>query len=278
MGIRHYRLAGFGLALGSIGLVAACSEPGAPVSPSPVGGGPTAVTRTAEIGSFEICKDYVGTPGPTVTFNIAVDTGGNGTIDSNIVVNLSNGQCQEFFPAVIPTVYNVVEQVPAGYTASWVRTTRTQAVTTTEPSVSGNTAVGTASGDRGQLIAFTNTQVQQPPGGGEGCTPGYWKQDQHFDSWTAPFTPSTLFSAVFENAFPGMTLLQVLEQGGGGLDALGRHTVAALLNAASPNVDFDLTTAQVISMFNATFPGTKAAYETRTDQFAALNELGCPLN
>ena len=39
--------------------------------------------------------------------------------------------------------------------------------------------------------------------------------------------------AGFDDAFPGMTLLEVLSQGGGGLNALGRHTVAALLNAAS---------------------------------------------
>ncbi len=72
-----------------------------------------------------------------------------------------------------------------------------------------------------------NIAAQDQYGGGEGCTPGYWKQSQHFDSWTG-YSPSTQFSAVFENAFPGKTLLQVLEQGGGGLNALGRHTVAAL--------------------------------------------------
>lgn len=115
-------------------------------------------------------------------------------------------------------------------------------------------------------------------GGGEGCTPGYWKQSQHFDSWTAPYQPGTLFSAVLENAFPGMTLLQVLQQGGGGLNALGRHTVAALLNAASPNVNFDLTVTQVIAEFNAVFPGTKPEYESLKDTFAGLNEQGCPLN
>ncbi|MDH3224417.1 MAG: hypothetical protein OEO23_11935, partial [Gemmatimonadota bacterium] len=71
-----------------------------------------------------------------------------------------------------------------------------------------------------------------PPGGGEGCTPGYWKQPHHFDSWTG-YDPEDLFSSAFEDAFPGMTLLEVLKQGGGGLKALGRHTVAALLNAAS---------------------------------------------
>ena len=116
----------------------------------------------------------------------------------------------------------------------------------------------------------------------QGCTPGYWKQSQHFDSWTAPYTPGTLFSSVFENAFPGLTLLQVLQlRGSDGdaqnqLNALGRHTVAALLNAASGVVDYEFTTAQVIAAFNAVFPG--GDYEGQKNIFATENESGCPLN
>jgi hypothetical protein len=111
--------------------------------------------------------------------------------------------------------------------------------------------------------------------GGQGCTPGYWKQGHHFDSWTSPYTPETLFSDVFENAFPGKTLLEVLGQGGGHLIALGRHTVAALLNAASPDVSYDLTVQEVIDMFNAVFPG--GDYEDLKDQFEDFNEQGCLL-
>lgn len=112
--------------------------------------------------------------------------------------------------------------------------------------------------------------------GDEGRAPGYWKQPQHSDSWSAPYTPDTLFSAVFEDAFPGMTLLEVLE-GGGGLNALGRHTVAALLNAAS-DVDYGQTTADVIAAFNAAYPGTKNAYNEVKGDFEYGNERDCPLN
>ena len=80
-----------------------------------------------------------------------------------------------------------------------------------------------------------------------GRTPGYWKQDQHFSSWPAPYYPvtttglgattATMFhQAGFQGSqFSGLTLLDVLgEQGNaGGYAALGRHIVAALLNAAS---------------------------------------------
>jgi hypothetical protein len=114
--------------------------------------------------------------------------------------------------------------------------------------------------------------------GGDGCTPGYWKQPHHFDSWPAPYDPTDLFSEHFEDAFPGMTLVDVLGNGGGGLNALGRHTVAALLNSASSGVSFELSPADVISAFNGVFPGTKAQYNALKDRFAGLNERLCPLN
>jgi cysteine-rich repeat protein len=116
-------------------------------------------------------------------------------------------------------------------------------------------------------------------GGGEGCTPGYWKQPQHFDSYPAPRTPDTLFSSVFENAFPGKTLLDVLSQGGGGLYALGRHTVAALLNAESAEVSYDLLPSEIIELFNDVFPSDKDTYNgLKDDLFEHFNEQVCPLN
>ncbi len=114
--------------------------------------------------------------------------------------------------------------------------------------------------------------------GGEGCTPGYWKQAHHFDSWTAPYTPDTPFADVFEDVFPGRTLLDVVSRNGGGLNALGRHTVAALLNAASAGVSYDEALADVIGQFNHVPPGTKSAYNQLKNSFEAYNEQGCPLN
>lgn len=142
---------------------------------------------------------------------------------------------------------------------------------------SGNSiTVEGVSWNRGAYVSLYNSEVPDE-GGGEGCTPGYWKQPQHFDSWTSTgYSPNQLFSSVFENAFPGMTLVQVLEQGGGGLYALGRHTVAALLNGASPAVEFELSAAQVISQFNGVFPG--GDYEGLKNDFAYLNERYCPQN
>ena len=113
--------------------------------------------------------------------------------------------------------------------------------------------------------------------GGEGCTPGYRSSPQHFDSYPDAYAPSTLFVDAFGvNAFPGRTLLYVLKQGGGGLIALGRHAVAALLNATSDGVDYDATPAGVIASFEEAY--TSGSYEDMKDVFATFNELGCPLN
>jgi hypothetical protein len=116
-----------------------------------------------------------------------------------------------------------------------------------------------------------------PPVGGQGCTPGYWRQSQHFSSWTG-YSPNQLFSSVFADAFPGKTLLEVVWLGGGGLNALGRMSVAALLNASSPDVSFDLTTQQVIDAFNtAHASGNKKTIEQQKNLFDFLNNQGCPL-
>jgi hypothetical protein len=263
-------------AIGALALVVGCSKP-TPASPSVATGGNLALTQQAELGKFEVCKQYAGTVGPTVTFNVVIDVNNDGTIESNTNIQLANGQCQEVWLA--PTDFanatiTVTETVPSGYTASYVKTTMTLPNTVTVGSpVSSNTITAPAGNQTGVLVVFTNTGI---PTGGEGCTPGYWKQGHHFDSWTAPYTPDTLFDDVFENAFPGLTLLDVLKLQGGGLEALGRHTVAALLNAASGNVSYPLTVSDVINGFNAVFPGGN--YETLKDRWAALNEAGCPLN
>lgn len=114
--------------------------------------------------------------------------------------------------------------------------------------------------------------------GGQGCSPGYWK---NHTPWPAPYTPGTLFNSVFNGgaAFAGKTLLQVLNQGGGGLNALGRQTVGALLNAASPNVSFELTPAQVIAKFNAAVAAGGSAIEDTKNEFEALTDVNgrvCP--
>lgn len=144
------------------------------------------------------------------------------------------------------------------------------------PTLTGtNVATAYTTRSKGAILTFFNRTYVPPPPVLAGCTPGFWKQEQHFEFWTG-YSPSTLFSDVFENAFPGKTLLQVVSAGGGGLTALGRHTVAALLNASNPNVNYGVATpAEVIAAFNAAYPGTQSSYNTLKNRFEDFNEIGC---
>lgn len=131
----------------------------------------------------------------------------------------------------------------------------------------------------GDVTASTQVTLPDdctPPVLLRGCTPGYWKQSQHFDSWPAGYTPNMLFNDLpgFPNAYPGMTLLQVLSLNGGGLNALGRHTVAAILNSAS-GFGVDLTALQ--NAFTSNWQDAEDA-EALHLILEALNEIGCPLN
>ncbi len=111
---------------------------------------------------------------------------------------------------------------------------------------------------------------------GTGCTPGFWKQDHHFDSWTT-YSPDDSFDAVFGVDAPGdKTLLETLEEGGGAEDALGRHAVAALLNAASPDVDYAFTEAEVIAIVQDAY--ATGEFEDAKDTLEEQNELECELD
>jgi hypothetical protein len=120
----------------------------------------------------------------------------------------------------------------------------------------------------------TPTNTPTPPAGGEGCTPGYWKQEHHFGSWVG-YAPSDSFDTVFGVDSSFVTLLDAVGANGGGENALGRHAVAALLNAASADVDSSFTTAGVIQMVQDAYES--GDFETTKNKFAADNESGCPL-
>jgi hypothetical protein len=87
-------------------------------------------------------------------------------------------------------------------------------------------------------------------GSGEGFSPGFWK---NHSGWPT-FLPDQLLSSVF-GPVPAYdateTLLDALNNGGGGVEALFRHAVAALLNATSPTISFPWTSTQVVTNVNA---------------------------
>jgi hypothetical protein len=139
------------------------------------------------------------------------------------------------------------------------------------------TATSYVNADMQRIFTFTNDYTA-PPVGNEGCTPGYWKQDHHFDSWTN-YAPGDDFDTVFGVDFfnPDITLLDALNLGGDktGINQLARHATAALLNAASGDVNSPMTEAEVIAAVQGATPAT---YQSVKNTLAANNELGCPLN
>ncbi len=90
--------------------------------------------------------------------------------------------------------------------------------------------------------------------GNEGLTPGFWKT--HPELWVG-YSPDDKFNEVFgvSIAIDGNfnpTLMEALNAKGGVspsnevYDALARHAVAALLNAAHPMVDYPMTGQEII--------------------------------
>ncbi len=132
----------------------------------------------------------------------------------------------------------------------------------------------------GRNTIFLNSNfflTAPPPGGGEGCTPGYWKN--HLDRWVK-YLPTDSYDNVFGvDAFGAaeLTLLEALVQGGGGEMALGRHAVAALLNATSGGqVDYAFAEEDVISIVRAAY--MSGDFESAKNQLANENEMGCPID
>jgi hypothetical protein len=138
------------------------------------------------------------------------------------------------------------------------------------------------------ISGMMSGNLSQPKGPAcAGCTPGYWRQPQHLDSWLATgFRPSDAFNTVFgvtayvrPDSTP-YTLLEVLQELQGNGDPisinLGFHAVAALLNAAHPGVNYGYEPGDIITLFinNIGTPGLAAKLK---NSFVMLNQRGCPL-
>ena len=130
-------------------------------------------------------------------------------------------------------------------------------------------------------IQDTIIEVLVPPRGDEGCTPGYWKQEHHFDSWVPTgYVPEDDFGLDFgvfnvDDTWDD-TLLSALWKKGGKEKALLRHATAALLNASSPDVDYYYTIFEVHSMVEEAY--AYGTFNDIKDLFEGANEMGCPLN
>lgn len=172
--------------------------------------------------------------------------------------------------ALAAGTYGVSETPLAGWT---------QTSATCTSSLGGSEVPASIGLTAGETVTctFVNTKIVVQA---QYCSPGYWKQSQHFDSYVTYSPNSTFFSVFGVDAFPGKTLVQVLSTGGGGLEAYGRKAVGALLNSSA--LTSGLTPAEVISKFAATYaaaPSGKAAngyYGSANPEFTVAEN--CPLN
>jgi hypothetical protein len=149
--------------------------------------------------------------------------------------------------------------------------------------VGGSTSTSSSVSSTSSSSTSSSTSTTTPPGE-EGCTPGFWKT--HPEAWVG-FSPDQTLGSVFGAAVPGelagVTLLDALSFGGGSTlteaqQILLRQAVAALLNAAHPDVDFSLSTAEVIAAVSAALAsGDRDTILDLADELAAANEAGCPL-
>ena len=151
------------------------------------------------------------------------------------------------------------------------------------------TAVGTPPSGPDATASDPSHYYGQPPQtGGQGCTPGYWKN--HTGSWPPTgYSPSQTVQSAFSQAagFPSLGNASLLDglsfQGGstlqGGAEILLRASIAALLNAAHSNVSYPRTPAGVISDVNSALAsGNRDTMITLASQLDRDNNLGCPLN
>jgi hypothetical protein len=136
----------------------------------------------------------------------------------------------------------------------------------------GTTLAKTTEG--GGSTQTANAATTQYNNGGQGCTPGYWKN--HTSSWSG-YSPNDLFNTVFGvNYTPGLTLHGATQLNGGGFAALARHAASALLNAAHPDVSYGMDTDEVIAAVQQAFATNDP--EPTKNLFDSLNNAGCSID
>ena len=208
------------------------------------------------------------------------------------VTTFTNQAVPTITPSMTPTstVTSTPTDTPTITPTSTSTNTPTNTPTNTATSTPTNTPTNTPTITPTFTLTNTPTNTATPtPIPFQGCTPGYWRQSQHLDSWTATgFSPNQTLESVFDVpdslGLDNRTLRQALSFTGGsgtagGARILFRAAVSALLNSAHPDVNYPRTTAEVIADVNAALAsGNRSTMLALAAELDADNNLGCPLN
>jgi len=220
--------------------------------------------------------------GDTVTYTICIDNCGNYPLENIVVTDPHLGGVLTGFPSTMDP-----EDSPFCVDFSYV-------VQVDGPCPLVNTAVVHAD----PLGPMTNditdddpAEICPQPCGGEGCTPGFWKNNavkKGANAWDV-YSPGDDFSTVFgipeqvlrdkgKDVFSNPTLLQALNANGGGINALARHATAALLDSSSDCVDYPMSAGDIITAVQNAIAAGDDAIQALHSQLAEYNEAGCPVN
>jgi protocatechuate 3,4-dioxygenase beta subunit len=250
----------------------------------PVGGQAVFTYVVKNTGDFEIADVQVTDDRiPSLTF-VGGDNDGDGRLD---VGETWTYRAIETVQAGAQPIVNVgtvtgrdvlLGQALSDSDAAWYSTGATTPVTP-PPANTGGTA-----GIDVEKLVHAEYYTSASGSGGEGLTPGFWKN--HTGDGAAPLSgwpetglsPAASYEALFGVDVPGSapTLLQALGSEGGDVNALLRHSAAALLNASDPNISYLYSRDQVIAMVKQAF--ATGSYEATKNLFATQNELGADLS
>ena len=127
----------------------------------------------------------------------------------------------------------------------------------------------------------------------QGLTPGFWNNAANKNAvawprdgagnliWYLGQAVSTMFSALITVGSPyaNLSLADALGLGGGGIEALLRHAISAVLAATSPYVAYPLSAADVIAQVNAAIlNGSAAPITALTNTLAGYNNAEANLD
>jgi uncharacterized repeat protein (TIGR01451 family) len=224
------------------------------------------------------CDPHEASVGDDITYTITITN--TGTVDlENITVGDSLlGDLSGSFP----------DSLAAGASDTEVFT-RPIADTDPDPLVNTATVNATVVTLGNPLSAESSCSVSIIVVGEEGCTPGYWKNNT--ECWEC-YSTDTLFSAVFgghvitifnggnpkqsSNYTTNPTLLQALGANGGGVNALARDAVAALLNACDEDIAYPLSVQGVIDAVNEALDAGADEIDSLHLLLDLYNNYGCP--